>query len=61
MLRKEYLDTARSILRAAQTITDQHVADQLKAIAEGYERRAEKAAYADTAKALARECERRVE
>ena len=54
MLSKEYLDTARTILRAAQTMTDQHVAGQLKALAEDYERRAEKAAHADAAKALAR-------
>jgi hypothetical protein len=54
MLSKEYLDTARTILRAAQTMTDQRVADQLKALAEDYERRAEKAAHADAAKALAR-------
>src|SRR4051794_13153197 len=44
MLSKEYLDTARTILRAAQTMTDRHVARQLKALAEDYERRAEKAA-----------------
>lgn len=59
MLSKQYLDTARTILRAAQTMTDQHVAAQLKALAEDYERRAEKAAHA--AKALnqsaALECE----
>jgi hypothetical protein len=54
MLSKEYLDTARTILRAAQTMTDQHVAGQLKALAEDYERRAEKAARAESAKALAR-------
>jgi hypothetical protein len=29
MLSKEYLDTARTILRAAQTMTDQHVAVSL--------------------------------
>jgi hypothetical protein len=65
MLSKEYLDTARTILRAAQTMTDQHIAAQLKALAEDYERRAEKAARADAAKAsarsAAREGERRVE
>ena len=54
MLSKEYLDTARTILQAAQTMTDQHVASQLKALAEDYERRAEKAAHVDAAKALAR-------
>jgi hypothetical protein len=65
MRSKEYLDTARTMLRAAQTMTDQHVADQLKALAQDYERRAEKAAHADAAKALAqsdaRESERRAE
>ena len=30
MLSKQYLDTARTILRAAQTMTDQHVASQLR-------------------------------
>ena len=55
MLSKEYLDTARTILRAAQTMTDQHVAGQLKAaLAEDYERRAEKAEHADAAKASPR-------
>lgn len=54
MLSKAYLDTARTILRAAQTMTDQRVASQLKALAEGYERRAENVARADAAKALAR-------
>jgi hypothetical protein len=53
MLSKKYLDTARTILRAARTMTDQYVAAQLKALAEHYERRAEKAAPADAAKALA--------
>ena len=61
MLSKQYLETARTILRAAQTMTDLHIAGQLKALAEDYERRAEKAARADAAKALARsaphECE----
>jgi hypothetical protein len=61
MLSKEYLDTARTILRAAQTMTDQYIAGQLRVLAEDYERRAEKAARADAEKALARlaacECE----
>jgi hypothetical protein len=60
VLSKEYLATAR-ILRAAQIMTDQHVAGQLKALAENYEWRVEKAAHADAAKALAwsaaRQCE----
>ena len=55
---KEYLETAQTLLRAAQTMTDQHVADQLKALAEDYERRAEKASHADRAKALARSAAR---
>ena len=54
MLSNAYLDTARTILRAAQTMTDQRVVGQLKALAEDYGRRAEKAAHADAAKALAR-------
>ena len=32
MLSKEYLNTARTILRVAQTMTDRHVAGQLKAL-----------------------------
>jgi hypothetical protein len=40
MLSKEYLKT---FLRMAQNITDQAIADRLKALAEGYERRAEQA------------------
>jgi len=54
MLSKEYLNTARTILRVAQTMTDRHVAGQLKALAEDYERRAEKTSLVDAAKALAR-------
>jgi len=51
---KAYLETARTLLRAAQTMTDQAIADQLKALAEEYERRAEKVLQLDAAKALAR-------
>ena len=51
---KEYLETAQTLLRAAQTMADQHVAGQLKALAEDYERRAEKASHDDAAKASAR-------
>jgi hypothetical protein len=54
ILSKEYLDTARTILRVAQTMTDHHVAGRLKALAEEYERRSEQAAHADAAKASAR-------
>jgi hypothetical protein len=51
---KEYLETARTLLRAAQTMTDHAIAGQLKALADDYERRAEKASHVDAAKALAR-------
>ena len=51
---KEYLKTAEALLRAAQTMTDREIARQLKALADDYERRAEKATRVDTAKALAR-------
>lgn len=54
MLSKEYLDTARTILRAAREMTDQHAVDRLKALAENYERRAEKAVRTDPARASAR-------
>jgi hypothetical protein len=50
---KEYLETARTLLRAAQTMTDQAIAGQLKALADDYERRALKASQVDAAKALA--------
>jgi hypothetical protein len=50
---KEYLEIARTLLRAAQTMTDRAIAGQLKALADDYERRAEKASHADAAKALA--------
>ena len=51
---KEYLETARALLSAAQTMTDHAIAVQLKALADDYERRAEKASQVDAAKALAR-------
>ena len=51
---KQYLETARTLLRAAQTMTDLAIAGQLKALADDYERRAEKASHVDAAKALAR-------
>ena len=47
---KEYLETAQTLLRAAQTMTDRAVAGQLKALADDYQRRAEKASYVDAAK-----------
>ena len=51
---KEYLKTAETLLRAAQTMTDRAIAGQLKALADDYERRAEKASQDDTAKAFTR-------
>ena len=51
---KQYLQTARTLLRAAQTMTDEVVVSQLKALADDYEQRAEKASVVDAAKALAR-------
>ncbi|MDR3469539.1 MAG: hypothetical protein P4M07_26715 [Xanthobacteraceae bacterium] len=51
---RQYLETAQTLLRAARTMTDHVIADQLEALAGDYERRAEKASLADAAKALAR-------
>jgi hypothetical protein len=51
---KQYLKTAQTLLRAAQTMTDGAIAGQLKALADDYQRRAEKASDVDAAKALAR-------
>jgi hypothetical protein len=50
---KEYLKTAQTLLHAAKTMTDEAIAGQLKALADDYERRAEKASRDDAAKALA--------
>jgi hypothetical protein len=55
---KEYLETARTLLQTAKTMSDQVIADRLRALAEDYERRAEKATHADAAKALARSAAR---
>jgi len=51
---KQYLQTAQTLLRSAQSMTDSVVAAQLRALAEDYERRAEKASHDDAARALAR-------
>ena len=55
---KEYLKTAQTLLRTAETMTDQAIAPQLKALADYYERRAGKVSFDDAAKALARSAER---
>jgi len=51
---KEYLKTAQTLIRAAKTMTDQAIANQLRALADDYERRAVKASHVDAAKGLAR-------
>jgi hypothetical protein len=51
---KEYLETARTLLRAAKTMTDQAVASQLRALAADYQNRARKALHVDATKALSR-------
>ena len=51
---KQYLETAQTLLRATRTMTDAAIAGQLKALADDYQRRAEKASHEDVAKALAR-------
>jgi hypothetical protein len=51
---KQYLRTAQTLFSAAQTMTDRAVAGHLKALADDYERRAERASRDDAAKALAR-------
>ena len=48
------MKTAQTLLRTAKTMTDQAIAAQLKALADDYERRAERASLDDAAKALAR-------
>jgi hypothetical protein len=58
---KAFLETARTLLHAAQTMTDQAIAGQLKALADDNQRRAEKAAHAYAAKALARSAVRECE
>ena len=39
---KQYLETARTLLRAAQTMTDRAIAGQLRVLANDYQRRVEK-------------------
>lgn len=51
MLSKEYVETARTLLRIARNMTDETIVDRLRALAADYERRAEKASGADTGKA----------
>ena len=53
MLRKEYLETARTLHRVALKVTDRTLANKLGALAEDCERRAEQAAQADAVKVSA--------
>jgi hypothetical protein len=50
---RQYLETAAPLLRVAQTMIDGAIAGQLKALADDYQRRAEKASNIDAAKAFA--------
>jgi hypothetical protein len=47
---KQYLETARTLLRAAQTMSDAAIAAQLRSLADDYRRRSEKASCDDAAK-----------
>jgi hypothetical protein len=51
---KAYLETTRTLLRAAETMTDRAIAGQLKALADEYEWRVETASHVDAARAFAR-------
>jgi hypothetical protein len=51
---KQYLKTARTLLQAAQSMTDAAIAAQLKSLADDYLRRSEKASHDDADKALTR-------
>ena len=53
MISKEYLHTARTLLRIAKNMTDQTIANRLMALASDYESRARKADLAETGEALA--------
>jgi hypothetical protein len=51
---KQYLKTAQTLLRAAQTMTDRAIAAHLRALADDYQSRAVKASHVDAGKAFAR-------
>ena len=51
---KQYMESAQTLLRSAQTMTDAAVALQLRTLAENYQRLAWKASKDDAAKAAAR-------
>ena len=52
MLSKQYQETARTLLRVAGSMSDQTIADRLKAVAENYELRAMKASRKEADKPL---------
>jgi hypothetical protein len=52
MVSKEYLSTARTLLRIARSMTDGAIANRLKALAEDYERRAQGPELAESGKGL---------
>jgi hypothetical protein len=52
MLSKQYQETARTLLRVAGSMSDQTIADRLKAVAENYELRAVKASRKEADKPL---------
>ena len=51
---KQYLQTAQTLMRAAQTMTDAAIASQLRVLADDYQRKAAKASHDDALKALSR-------
>jgi hypothetical protein len=52
MRSKQYQETARTLLRVAGSMSDQTIADRLKAVAENYELRAVKASRKEVDKPL---------
>ncbi len=50
---KKYMETAQTLIRIANTMTDAWVASQLNALAGDYQMRAVTASHADAARALA--------
>lgn len=50
MVSKEYTDTARTLRRIAQSMSEPAIVDRLKILAADYERRAELASHADRPK-----------
>jgi hypothetical protein len=51
---KQYSEVARTLLRAARALSDRAIEYQLRALADYYEQRAERAAHVDAARHLSR-------